>query len=122
MFFNKILNALKVENLYPNSGYSFENPSDSLKTTADSCDEFQKNVQEQPIKKISSKNVENKSEKNSFSKNAIHEPVEKKPLKQTTNKTLQKRLSPYELERYAVMCNAQLEHDDEMSKYIAPAH
>ena len=86
MFFNKILNALKVENLYPNSGYSFENPSDSLKTTADSCDEFQKNVQEQPIKKISSENVENKSEKNSFSKNAIHEPVEKKPLKQTTNK------------------------------------
>ena len=85
MFFNKILNALKVENLYPNSGYSFENPSDSLKTTADSCDEFQKNVQEQPIKKISLKNVENKSEKNSFSKNAIHEPVEKKAFK-TNNK------------------------------------
>ena len=91
MFFNKILNALKVENLYPNSGYSFENPSDSLKTTADSCDEFQKNVQEQPIKKISSKNVENKKrEEQFFLKNVIHEPVEKKPLKQTTKQNTAK--------------------------------
>lgn len=31
---------------------------------------------------------------------------------------LQKKIyTKYELERFAVMCNAQLEHDDEMDKY-----
>lgn len=68
MFFNKILNALKVENLYPNSGYSFENPSDSLKTTADSCDEFQKMYKNSLLKKYHRKTSKIKARRTVFLK------------------------------------------------------
>ena len=53
----------------------------------------------------------------SSTSHAIHEPAEKKPLKQTTNKALQKRLSPYEIEKYTVMCNSQIKHADNIYHY-----
>ena len=71
MFFDKIWNTLKAENLYLNSRYSFKNPSSSLKTTVDSYNAFQKKVKEHPN----------------------------------------------ELERYTVMCNAQIEHEDDIYHY-----
>ena len=41
----------------------------------------------------------------------------KKFIKTGKNKSKNKRLSKNDLETYARMCNAQLEHDDEMSQY-----
>lgn len=47
----------------------------------------------------------------------ISENANEKVKKKVHNKNSRKPLSSYELERFAIMCNAQLEHEDEMKQY-----